>query len=81
VVANQNFVKIIFNLQIDKVDDPNEPAYTTIFKNDDRLELYCATIEGNVSSGIRFNAIFKALFNITKESQDQLINYLISNWV
>lgn len=37
VVANQNFVRTVFNMSIDEVVDPVQPAAWPIFSGDSRL--------------------------------------------
>lgn len=47
VVANQNFVRTIQNITLEEVHPDGAPLTFGLFAGDDRLRLYCITIEGN----------------------------------
>ena len=47
VIANQNFVRTIMNIYMEEVFPDNAPRNSQLFMHDDRLKMYCVTIEGN----------------------------------
>ncbi len=47
VIANQNFVRTIMAVKLEEVFPDNSLRNSKLFMDDDRLRLFCVTIEGN----------------------------------
>lgn len=66
VIANQNFVRKIMNITIEEVFPDNAPRNSELFKNDDRLRIFCVTIEGNAFLWHQIRYMMAVLFLIGK---------------